>query len=134
MIGKVYDEAMKDLTKYLESINSDKLEIMSIQATDEKMSEKKKALLEKQVKTILAMLEKKIVIEMNFMNEITNIFQKETKSAKLLERDHGLVARLKNAILGLQAGGKFEFLMEKIAKLSTIPAHEKGKGNELFYF
>jgi hypothetical protein len=76
---------------------------------------------------LLQCIDAKITLEMNFMANVEKILTKEQKTKLAYEKDPDVLSRMKNKILQLDHT-KYEFLLEKISKLSILPAFERAKG------
>jgi signal peptide peptidase SppA len=75
---------------------------------------------------ILELLSKKLQLEMAFMMTVEAVLMSEDKTHNILHEDPTVLARIKNALLGLETG-KYEAIMERLSKISLLPAVEKPK-------
>lgn len=75
---------------------------------------------------LLDLLAAKLDLEMTFMMAVEAVFMAETRTHKILHDDPTILSRIKNALLGLESG-KYEAVMERLSKMSMLPALEKPK-------
>jgi hypothetical protein len=71
-------------------------------------------------KLTLNLLNEKIIIELNFMRVIEQILTLEQKSKLHLGENPGVVARLKNSLLGYDNLG-YDVIMNKMSRISALP-------------
>lgn len=82
---------------------------------------------------MLHLLDQKMQLELGFMKAIEKILTKEQKTKMQLKENPSIVATLKNSLLGYD-GGKYEFIMEKIANISVLPTYENPRGKHCSAF
>ncbi len=127
LLGKIYNEGLKNLSPIIDDHMKNLQDVVLIVGETDEIKAKKTEAQEKLSKAVAAAIEQKIALELNLLNEIGHVLAKEKKSLALLQKDTSLTSRIKNSFLGLQNGGKNEFLMEKVSQISTLPVYEKGK-------
>lgn len=77
--------------------------------------------------TLLTLLNNKLTLELGFMANVELILTKEQKTRLAYEKDPSISTRIRNKVLQIDHT-KYEFLLEKLAKISLLPSYEKSKG------
>lgn len=95
--------------------------------TIKKVTEEQKKAEEANRKHMVTLLDNKLQYETQYLKAIEAVLTQQQRSRMALTTDPSLLTKMKNMFLGLE-GGNFEYIMEKVSKISLLPNLEKARG------